>query len=142
MSPPRNAGPAQWARTVGRDPREPSQSSTRGGAMASPMTDRSLAPYAPADDVRTAGLRPGAPPAELLPEHVARTVEEIAGASGAWCPALSPEGDRVAYVTDRSGTPRLEVAPLDGSTVPVLVSAPDQEVVSVAWSPDGGLLAY
>ncbi len=91
--------------------------------MATPLT-APVAPVAPlADDVRTA-------------------IADIAGAPGAWCPALSPEGDRVAYVTDRSGSPRLEVAPLDGSTVPVLVSAPDQEVVSVAWSPDGGRLAY
>lgn len=69
-------------------------------------------------------------------------LEEIAGAAGAWCPALSPEGDRVAYVTDRSGIPRLEVAPLDGRSLPAVVSLPEQEVVSVAWSPDGGRLAY
>jgi len=84
--------------------------------------------------------RPVAPPM-ALPDAVARTIAEIAGAPGAWCPALSPEGDRVAYVTDRSGVPRLEVAPLDGGT-PRVVSGPAEEVVSVAWSPDGGLLAY
>src|SRR5689334_4540687 len=65
----------------------------------------------------------------------------IAGAPGAWCPALSPAGDRVAYVTDRSGVPRLEVAPLDGGA-PRVVSGPGEEVVSVAWSPDGARLAY
>jgi dipeptidyl aminopeptidase/acylaminoacyl peptidase len=81
-----------------------------------------------------------APPA-LLADDVRRAVAAIAGAPGAWCPALSPEGDRVAYVTDRSGIPRLEVAPLDGGT-PMVLSGPDEEVVSVAWSPDGGLLAY
>ena len=70
-----------------------------------------------------------------------RAVGEIAGAAGAWCPALSPEGDRVAYVTDRSGIPRLEVAPLDGGP-PMVLSGPAEEVVSVAWSPDGGRLAY
>jgi dipeptidyl aminopeptidase/acylaminoacyl peptidase len=72
---------------------------------------------------------------------VLRAVAEIAGAPGAWCPALSPEGDRVAYVTDRSGTPRLEVVDLDART-PVVLSGPAEEVVSVAWSPDGGRLAY
>lgn len=84
---------------------------------------------------------PAAP--ERLAGGLPRLVlEEIAGAAGAWCPALSPGGDRVAYVTDRSGIPRLEVAPLDGGHPPAVVSLPDQEVVSVAWAPDGAWLAY
>lgn len=70
------------------------------------------------------------------------TLAEIAGSSGSWCPALSPAGDRVAYVTDRSGMPRLEVAALDGTAVPVVLSGEAEEVVSVAWSPDGAWLAY
>src|SRR3954466_6067564 len=107
--------------------------------MASPLTDRSFAPHAPADDVP--GLLTGPSPVHLLPDPVARAVAEIAGAPAAWCPALSPDGDRVAYVTDRSGIPRLEVAPLDGGT-PRVLSGPDEEVVSVSWSPDGGRLAY
>ena len=100
--------------------------------MTSPLIDRSVAPFAPADDD---GARP-------LPDHVVRAVAEIAGAAGAWCPALSPDGASVAYVTDRSGIPRLEVAAVDGTASPVVVSGTDQEVVSVAWSPDGGWLAY
>jgi dipeptidyl aminopeptidase/acylaminoacyl peptidase len=106
--------------------------------MASPLTDRSYAPHPPADDVRTVASLSSA----LLPGPVATAVEEIAGAAGAWCPALSPDGNRVAYVTDRSGLPRLEVAPLDGRTSTAVLSAPDEEVVSVAWSPDGAWLAY
>src|SRR4051812_29814413 len=80
------------------------------------------------------------PPASL-PDDVRRTLAGIVGAAGAWCPALSPDADRVAYVTDRSGIPRLEVAPLDGGT-PMVLSGPTEEVVSVAWSPDGARLAY
>jgi dipeptidyl aminopeptidase/acylaminoacyl peptidase len=104
--------------------------------MVSPLTDRWSAapgglPFAPAT----------APP-DLLPAGVRRAVTEIAAAPGAWCPALSPEGDRVAYVTDRSGLPRLEVAALDQDTLPAVLSGPAEEVVSVAWSPDGGWLAY
>ena len=97
--------------------------------MAGPMTERR--PVAP-----STSLAP-----DRLPDSVRRAVAEIAGAAGAWCPALSPEGDRVAYVTDRSGTPRLEVARLDGGT-PTVLSGPAEEVVSVAWSPDGARLAY
>src|SRR6478735_1742877 len=80
------------------------------------------------------------PPAGLAP-GVAAAIESIAGASGAWCPSLSPDGTRVAYVCDRSGLPRLEVATLDLDD-PVTVSAPDQEVISVAWAPTGQRLAY
>ena len=109
--------------------------------MATPLTERSLPPYAPAPDVRTTG--PIGPfSAGALPADVAADVAALAGVAGAWCPALSPDGGRVAYVTDRSGTPRLEVAAVDGRTVPQVLSAPDEEVVSVAWSPDGAWLAY
>src|SRR3954466_8742089 len=108
--------------------------------MASPLTDRSFAPHAPAHDVP--GLLAGPSPVHLLPDSVARAVAEIAGAPGAWCPALSPDGDSVAYVTDRSGIPRLEVTAVDGRTPPAELSGPGEEVVSVAWSPDGAWLAY
>ena len=83
-----------------------------------------------------------APAPPELPAGVRAAVTEIAGAAGAWCPALSPGGDRVAYVTDRSGIPRLEVGTLDGRMPPAVLSGPAEEVVSVAWSPDGAWLAY
>ncbi|MGY1855002.1 S9 family peptidase [Modestobacter sp. SYSU DS0290] len=77
-----------------------------------------------------------------LSTAVRLAIAEIAGASGAWTPALAPSGDRIAYVSDRSGLPRLEVAALDQHTPPAVLSAADEEVVSVAWSPDGEWLAY
>jgi dipeptidyl aminopeptidase/acylaminoacyl peptidase len=79
---------------------------------------------------------------ERLVAPPAAAIAAIAGAAGAWCPALSPEGNRVAYVTDRSGVPRLELATVDQRRPPVDLSGPDEEVVSVAWSPDGAWLAY
>src|SRR5215218_7274902 len=100
--------------------------------MVSPLTDR----WSPAPAVA-----PLASP-ELLPAGVRDAVAGIAGAPGAWCPALSPSGDRVAYVTDRSGVPRLEVADVQGADLPAVLSGPTEEVVSVAWSPDGAWLAY
>jgi dipeptidyl aminopeptidase/acylaminoacyl peptidase len=77
-----------------------------------------------------------------LSTEVRLAIAEIAGASGAWCPSLAPTGDRVAYVSDRSGLPRLEVATLDQQTPPAVLSGAGEEVVSVAWSPDGAWLAY
>jgi dipeptidyl aminopeptidase/acylaminoacyl peptidase len=113
--------------------------------MATPLT-HAARPGAPpsADVLPPAGSLPPLEvlPPDLLPADVRAAVAGIASAPGAWCPALSPEGDRVAYVTDRSGTPRLEVAAVHGGAPPVVLSGPDQEVVSVAWSPDGGWLAY
>src|SRR5918911_2249617 len=81
-------------------------------------------------------------PAAGLPAGVRLAIAEIAGSPGAWCPALAPTGHRVAYVSDRSGLPRLEVATLAQQTPPAVLSGVDQEVVSVAWSPDGEWLAY
>lgn len=82
-----------------------------------------------------------------LPAQLREKIESIAGVVGSWCPAISPDGRQIAYVTDRSGLPRLEVAHLDPSgdladRAPRQVSLPDQEVISVAWSPDGRWLAY
>jgi dipeptidyl aminopeptidase/acylaminoacyl peptidase len=104
--------------------------------MVSPLTDRWPA--------TSAGLlaAPATAVPDLLPAGVRSAVTEIAAAPGAWCPALSPDGARVAYVTDRSGIPRLEVAHLDQETLPAVLSGPAEEVVSVAWSPDGSWLAY
>ncbi len=90
------------------------------------------------------GVAPAVPRAApgTLPASVRSAIDGIASAAAAWCPALSPDGSRVAYVTDRSGLPRLEVADVTGRTPPAVLSMPGQEVVSVAWSPDGGELAY
>lgn len=95
----------------------------------------------------SASSDPASGRATVLTRQTVEIIHEIAGVVGAWCPSLSPDGRRIAYVTDRSGLPRLEVAHLteagdQADVVPVTVSGPEQEVVSVAWSPDGEWLAY
>lgn len=59
-------------------------------------------------------------------------------------PVVVARGDQVAYITDRSGIPRVEVADTGAGSArtPSTVSGPEQEAVSVAWSPDGRWLAY
>ena len=96
--------------------------------------------------VTSAATIPAPAPSALSPA-VQDAISEIAGVVGAWCPSLSPDGHRIAYVTDRSGLPRLEVAHLNAAgdsadRTPRQVSPAHQEVISVAWSPDGQWLTY
>ena len=78
-----------------------------------------------------------------LTEATTRAVTAIAAVPGGWCPSLSPDGTEVAYVTDRSGAPRVEVASLAAEDHDWRVVSPrGHEAISVAWSPDGRYLAY
>ena len=92
----------------------------------------------------TAALAHGRAPAPspVLPPTVREAVAVLACAPAAWGPALPPDGTAVAYVTDRSGSPRLEVADVQGRRAPAVLSLPDQEVISASWSPDGAQLVY
>ena len=66
-------------------------------------------------------------------------------------PAISPKGDRIAFVSDRSGQMRIWVSDLDGANAN-LVSPPDKEYDKEikapieqkvpAWSPDGKWIAH
>ena len=62
-------------------------------------------------------------------------------ARGAFDPAWSPDGDRIAYVRfDRSGG-SVVVANADGTDAHALTSSPRQES-EPAWSPDGRRIAF
>jgi dipeptidyl aminopeptidase/acylaminoacyl peptidase len=60
--------------------------------------------------------------------------------SGSWSPTLSPDGRHAAYVSDRSGAPRVWVQPV-GSELTFLVDTGEHPVESVQWSTGGGWLA-
>jgi dipeptidyl aminopeptidase/acylaminoacyl peptidase len=60
--------------------------------------------------------------------------------SGCWSPTLSPDGRHAAYVSDRSGTPKVWVQPV-GSELTFLVDTGEHPVVGVDWSTGGGWLA-
>ncbi|WP_132429781.1 S9 family peptidase [Pseudonocardia endophytica] len=88
---------------------------------------------------------------------MAGTVEEheLLAAVSRTHPAPSPDGDLLAWISDRDGRPRAFVAPLPGDGSPV--SEPEQaldvrvergpaaelspDVTALAWSPDGRWLA-
>ena len=60
------------------------------------------------------------------------------GRSGS--PSLSPDGKRLAFVSDRTGTPQVWVTPLEGGA-PVQVTNGADPVSRVIWSPDGAWLS-
>ena len=57
-------------------------------------------------------------------------------------PAFSPQGDAVAFASDRSGTFELYVRALEGTATEVPLTSDGQHNVQPAWSPDGSLIAF
>ncbi|HEY8597887.1 MAG TPA: S9 family peptidase [Thermomicrobiales bacterium] len=55
--------------------------------------------------------------------------------------SLAPGGDRLAFVADLTGTPQVWTIPVAGG-FPTLVTALDEQVNSVVWSPTGDWLAF
>jgi hypothetical protein len=56
-------------------------------------------------------------------------------------PALSPDGETLAYVSDRGGHPQLWLTPAGAGTKAArLVATGDDIVRAVGWSPDGAWL--
>jgi dipeptidyl aminopeptidase/acylaminoacyl peptidase len=59
---------------------------------------------------------------------------------GSWCPSLSPDGEQVAFISDRGGLPEVWIRSMDGGR-PVRVPFAGQRVTGVSWSPTGEWLA-
>jgi Tol biopolymer transport system component/DNA-binding winged helix-turn-helix (wHTH) protein len=57
-------------------------------------------------------------------------------------PALSPHGDAVAFVSDRSGSFEIYVRALDGRASEAPLTADGAQNVQPSWSPDGKFIAY
>jgi dipeptidyl aminopeptidase/acylaminoacyl peptidase len=75
------------------------------------------------------------------PDHLHGLVTELVTAWGCWAPTLTHDGHRMAFVSDRRGTPELWVQSVDGTEPPTPVVLSDDPVLSVRWSPDGEWLA-
>jgi dipeptidyl aminopeptidase/acylaminoacyl peptidase len=56
-------------------------------------------------------------------------------------PSISPDGKRIAFVSNLSGVPQVWIMPIAGG-FPEKVTAFDDPVGSVTWSPDGNWLAF
>ena len=53
-------------------------------------------------------------------------------------PALSPQGDAIAFVSDRSGAFEIYVRSLGGGSAETPLTSDGGQNVQPAWSPDGG----
>ncbi|WP_112642501.1 S9 family peptidase [Micromonospora saelicesensis] len=74
---------------------------------------------------RPASHRPVSPPAPISED---------------FAPAPSPDGRRVAFLSDRAGTPGVWVCQVDAGA-PVALPVGDEPVLALSWSPDGQWLA-
>ncbi len=77
-------------------------------------------------------------------ERGVRLGAELAGAWGSWGPTMTPDAKRVAFISDRSGTPELWVQDVvrDGEPpLPLRIPLTADPVVSVSWAADGRWLA-
>jgi Tol biopolymer transport system component/DNA-binding winged helix-turn-helix (wHTH) protein len=57
-------------------------------------------------------------------------------------PALSPQGDAIAFVSDRTGSFEIHVRALEDGATETPLTADEGQNVQPAWSPDGRFIAY
>jgi DNA-binding winged helix-turn-helix (wHTH) protein len=57
-------------------------------------------------------------------------------------PAMSPQGDAIAFASDRSGAFEIYVRGLGGGAVETALTRDDSQSVQPAWSPDGTTIAF
>jgi dipeptidyl aminopeptidase/acylaminoacyl peptidase len=68
--------------------------------------------------------------------------ERLAAAWGSWSPTMTRDASRIAYISDRSGTPELWVQDLGPQPAPATrVPLTEDPVVAVEWSADGAWLS-
>ena len=83
------------------------------------------------------GALPAAPAEEDLESSVAR----MAKIGACWSPSLSPDGEHLAFVSNLNGVPQVWLVESSGG-FPRLVTALDDQVGGVSWSPDGERLVF
>ena len=98
-------------------------------------------PYGLFAAVGLAFLFAAAGPAAGSESDLESSVARMAKIGGCWSPSLSPDGKRLAFVSNLTGNPQVWVVETAGG-FPRLVTALDDQVTGVSWSPDGEWLAF
>ena len=75
------------------------------------------------------------------PDELERSVALMAKVGACWSPSFSPDGTRIAFVSNMSGVPQIYIMPASGG-FPEQVTALDDAVDEVDWSPTGEFLAF
>jgi Tol biopolymer transport system component len=57
-------------------------------------------------------------------------------------PSISPSGERVAFVSERAGTPEVWMGQFNDSGLTQITSLDGPQIHSIAWSPDGTQLCF
>ncbi len=73
-------------------------------------------------------------------DELERRVATMARVGGCWSPSFSPDGSRIAFVSNLSGQPQVWIVPSAGG-FPSLATPLDEPVGFVTWSPEGSWLA-
>src|SRR5258706_5671018 len=73
-------------------------------------------------------------------DELARRVERLAGVGFCSTPSFSPDGSRIAFISDLSGTPQVWTVATGGGWPQRVTAFPDQ-VTNARWSPGGELIA-
>lgn len=81
------------------------------------------------------------PGAGAAPEDLEAVVARLAKVGSCSSPTFSPDGRRIAFVSNLSGLPQIWKVASSGGW-PEMVTALDDPVGSVTWSPDGAWLAF
>src|SRR3954469_14465363 len=75
------------------------------------------------------------------PAELASLVTRMAKVGRAGSPTFSPDGKRLAFVSDLNGVPQIWVVPTEGGW-PTLITNDNDPVGGVIWSPSSDWLAY
>src|SRR5258706_5809608 len=73
-------------------------------------------------------------------DELTRRVERLAGVGFCSTPSFSPDGSRIAFISDLSGTPQVWTVATGGGWPQRVTAFPDQ-VTNARWSPGGELIA-
>ncbi|MBA4136592.1 MAG: hypothetical protein C0518_04670 [Opitutus sp.] len=90
---------------------------------------------------QTAAPSAAAQPAAVLSADLAATIARMARIGSCLSPSLSPDGQTVAFVSNLSGNPQIWTVPATGGW-PTQITAFEDQVNGVQWSPAGDWLAF